>query len=59
MLLTHPTRRFFTLPVDFPPRDEEQDRRVCAEIHGKGPHPRNMPPHPIHGWGDSTGRVQQ
>ena len=34
MLLTHLARGFFTLPVDFSLRDESQDRRVCAEIHG-------------------------
>ena len=36
MVLAHPTRGFFTLPVDFPPRDEYQDGQVCAEIHGWG-----------------------
>ena len=46
MPLTHPTRGFFSLAMDFTPRDEYQDRRTCAEFHGWGPHPWNMPPHP-------------
>lgn len=44
-LLAHTAREiFFTLPVDSPPQDGQQDLPVTASIYD---------------WGSSTGRVQQ